>query len=101
MMKMRSNGCTTLLVLPVEITFQYSEGDRSTLITLWAKCREEKLSVLVCGTLGMIFEDSGLRRMIKGDLCVGYVPKRVIPLDSKEFDLHPSSVLFGDFYLKE
>ena len=100
-MKMKQNGCTTLLVVPEEKTFQYAEEDRSTAITLWAKCREDKLCVLVSGTLGMVFENSGLRRMIKGDLCTGYVPRQVLPLDSKEFDLYPRTALFGDFCSRE
>ena len=99
-MKIKHNGGTTLLVVPEEITFQHTEGDRSTAITLWAKCREDRLCVLVSGTLGMIFENSGLRRMIKWDLCTGYVPRRVTS-DSEEFDLYPRSALFGDFCLRE
>lgn len=100
-MKIRSQGCTTILVVPEQITFQFDQSDRSTVMTLWLACQEDKLNALLGGSIRMIFENTGLRRMIGDELCAGYVPKRVLSPDDEEFYQYPRAVLLGDFLLRK
>lgn len=99
-MKLRHNGCSTVLVVPKEITFQFGQSNRSTVMVLWAQCQDQELSVLIGGAINMLFENNGLLRMINGDLCSGFVPKRVLSPDDQEFESPNRAVLLGDFLLR-